>query len=215
MKKHFLTGLALLLPAVLTIIIVAFLVNLLTDPFLSSIEGFLTYYQNSPTSTNDLTQSTALVFAIRLFILFVIFLFILFIRFLTRSLLMYSILSMADRTIHRIPLINKVYKTIQDVTQTLFSSKSSSFRQVVLVPYPHENSLTLGFITSETIMSTDLEISEKIPVFVAGAPNPTFGFILMFPKEKVKYIDMKVDAAFKLLVSCGIMLPIPGNLNEK
>lgn len=212
-KKLFLTGLALLLPAILTLFIVAFLVNLLTDPFVSAIEGILNYYRVQGSPAWSLNQSAALLFIIRLFILFAIFLFVILVGFLTRTFFMYSIFKMTDNLIHRIPIINKVYKTIQEVIHTLFSAKGTSFKQVVLVPYPNENALSLGFITSDTTSkSNEPRLKDKISVFVPGTPNPTFGFILMYPKHKVIYIDMKVEEAFKLIVSCGIMLP--GKTNE-
>ena len=79
---------------------------------------------------------------------------------------------------------------------------------MVFVPIPHSTSLTIGFLTTDTIsQSNNPRLKDRIPVFVPGTPNPTFGFILMYPKEQVTYIDMKVEEAFKVLVSCGIMLP--------
>lgn len=207
MKKYFLTGLALLLPAVLTLTIVVFFVNLLTDPFINWIEGIHNYYAPQEQALS-LTKSKALLIIIRLIILIVIFLFIIFIGFLTSTFFMYSLFNLTDRLIHRIPIINRVYKAIQEVIHTLFSSKGTSFKQVVLVPYPNESSLSIGFITADTTSrSNDPKIKDKVPVFVPGTPNPTFGFILLFPNDRVLYINMKVEEAFKLLVSCGIMLP--------
>jgi len=208
MKKYFLTGLAILLPAILTIAIVAFVVNLLTDPFISLVEEIFNY--NHMTNWN-LNQGSGLLLLIRFFILIIVVLFIILIGFLTRTFFMYTILSMADNLIHRIPFVNKIYKSIQDVIHTLFSSKNTSFKQVVLVPYPNHACMSIGFLTAEVLSDTkEPRLKGKIPVFVPGAPNPTFGFILLFPHDQVKRIDMKVDEAFKLLVSCGIMLSSTG-----
>lgn len=106
---------------------------------------------------------------------------------------------MGDKLIKKIPVINKIYKAIQDVINTIFSSKSSSFKQVVLVPYPNESSLSVGFITSTENLSQniDSELNQKVAVFVAGAPNPTVGFILLYPKDEIIYINMKVEEAFR------------------
>lgn len=208
MKKNFLTGLALFLPAILTLSIVAFLVNLLTDPFISLIEGLLNYYQIEGYQTWSLGKSTTLLLLVRFIVLVVIFLFILLIGFLTQTFFVYSLFSMTDKLIHRIPFINKIYQTMQEVIHTLFSSTSSSFKQVVLVPYPNESSLSIGFTTADiTNGSNEPKIKDKLPVFVPGTPNPTFGFILLFPRDRIIYSDMKVEEAFKLLVSCGIMMP--------
>lgn len=213
MKKHFLTGLAILLPAILTLVIVIFLVNLFTDPFINGIEGVHNTFSLEPL---NLTKSTGTLLKIRFIILIFIFFFIILIGFLTQTLFMYSFISITDDLIKRIPFINKVYKALQDVIQTLFSSNGSSFKQVVLVPYPNENSLSIGFLTTDTIsQSNDFRLKDKVPVFVPGTPNPTFGFILIFPRDQVVKINMKVEEAFKVLVSCGIMLPnVPGIPHE-
>ncbi|MBS4166652.1 MULTISPECIES: DUF502 domain-containing protein [unclassified Neochlamydia] len=212
MKKYFLTGLALLLPVIFTLAIVAFIVNLLTDPFIHLLKEVFHYYQPADDYLWNLDKTLGLLIIIRLFILIMVVIFIIFIGFLTRTFFMYSLLSFTDNLIRHIPIINKVYKSLQDVIHPLFSSTSSSFKQVVLVPYPHENSLSIGFLTSNTLKETsESKLKGKIAIFVPGTPNPTFGFILMFPPDKVRLIDMKVEDAFKLLVSCGIMLPsMPG-----
>lgn len=208
MKKYFLTGLALFLPAILTLVIVAFFVNLFTDPFINALEGAFNYYQVEGYQNWSLSKSTGLLLVTRIFILIIIFFFIILVGFLTQIFFMYSLFNKTDNLIHRIPIINKIYKSIQEVIHTLFSSKSSAFKQVVLVPYPSEDTLSIGFVTSDaTSNSNEPKIKEKIAIFVPGTPNPTFGFILMFPKDQVTFIDMKVDEAFKLLVSCGLMLP--------
>lgn len=208
MKKYFLTGLALFLPAILTLVIVGFFVNLLTDPFINATEGIFNYYQVEGYQKWSLHKNTGLLFISRIFILIFVFFFIILVGFFTRTFFLYSILIWTDKFIHRIPIVNKIYKSIQEVIQTLFSSKSSSFKQVVLVPYPSENTMSIGFVTTDTTSSSnEPKIKEKIAVFVPGTPNPTFGFILLFPKNQVINIDMKVEEAFKLLVSCGIMLP--------
>jgi uncharacterized membrane protein len=208
MKKYFLPGLVLLLPVIFTIAIVAFLVSLFTDPFINMIESIF--------QTGSLSSNKPLLMIVRLFILAVIFSFIILIGFLTQTFFINSLLEMTDRMMQRIPVVNKVYKALQEVMQTLFSSDGTSFKQVVLVRYPNDSSWSIGFTTTDTISSSeDPKLKDKIPVFVPGAPNPTFGFILFFPREKVLNIDMKVEEAFKLLVSCGIMLPSEiGNKNE-
>lgn len=203
MKKNFLTGLALLLPAILTLLIVIFFINLLTNPFINMVESAVG-------QGGAFDSSPVLKLMIRLIILLLIFLFIILIGFLTQTLFVYSLINMTDKFIHRIPVVNKIYKSLQEVIQTLFSTNGSTFKQVVLVPYPHEDSLSIGFITTDiTSASNEPKLKDKVSVFVPGTPNPTFGFILMYPKDQVILTSMKVEEAFKLLVSCGIMLPIP------
>jgi uncharacterized membrane protein len=202
MRKNFLTGLILLLPAILTLIILGFVVNLLTDPFVNILQGTLNF-------NISLHNNSALLLLIRIFIMIAIFFFTIFVGYITQTFFTYSFIRLVDELFKRIPIINTIYKSIKDVIDTLFSAKGSSFKQVVLVPYPNETSLSVGFITSTNDISTDDDprLKDRIPVFVAGAPNPTVGFILIYPKDQVIYINMKVEEAFKLLVSCGIMMP--------
>lgn len=216
MKRFFITGLAILLPAILTLLIVGFLVNLLTDPFINAIEGLLNYYQIEGYQNWSLSKNATLLLFIRATVLLMIFLFIILIGFLTQTFFMYSFFMLTDKMIHRIPIINKIYQTMQEVIHTLFSASGSSFKQVVLVPYPNKNSLSIGFLTSDISSgSNEPKIKDKIPVFVPGTPNPTFGFILLFPKDQVIYSEMKIEEAFKLLVSCGIMMPTyQGKIHE-
>jgi uncharacterized membrane protein len=219
MRKNFLTGLVLLLPVLVTILILGYIVNFLTDPFVNILEDLLNIGRYNQELVS-LHQSVALLMLTRLIILVFIFFFIVLIGFLTKTFFMYSFFRFTDNLIKKIPIINKVYKAIQEVIQTLFSTQSNSFKQVVLVPYPSPNSLAVGFVTSTPMQtSNDPRIDDKIPVFVAGALNPSVGFIIFFPKDKIQYIDMKIEDAFKLLVSCGIMMPskesdLLSNVNE-
>lgn len=208
MKKYFLTGLALFLPVILTLAIVAFFVNLLTDPFINAIEGIINYYQLDGNKIDYLSKNVTLILMIRICILIFVFSFIILVGYLTSTFFLYSIIKRMEEFIQRIPVVNKVYKALQEVIHNLFSTSKTSFKQVVLVPYPNDKTLSIGFVTSEfaSLSSADI-LKNKIAVFVPGTPNPTFGFILIYSKDQITFIDMKVEEAFKLLISCGIMLP--------
>jgi len=109
----------------------------------------------------------------------------------------------------KMPVLNSVYNTLQQVFETVFSSQGNSFKEVVLIEYPMKGSWAVAFITS----STKGELSEKLEdeyvnIFIPTTPNPTSGFLLFLPRSKVKKLDMTVEEGIKLIISFGIMTPM-------
>lgn len=205
MKKYFFTGLAILLPIVITLLIASFFLKLLTKPFAGLVEQILHGIEGPHHYL--VTYPNLLNFISKLGILLLLFTFIVFIGVIGRHLLTTSLISLTDRFLHNIPIANRVYKGVKDVTHNLLTSNRPSFSQVVLVPFPNKSSQALGFITREGLPLTQVsKESDLISVFIPGTPNPTIGFMLMFPKSKLTFIDIKVEEAIKFIVSCGVIL---------
>jgi uncharacterized membrane protein len=119
-----------------------------------------------------------------------------------------QLLRLGERILARIPLVRGVYGAVKQVTETLFSSSGKSFRQVVLVRYPHAGAWTLAFLTGVATGEMRRKTGkELINVFVPTTPNPTSGFFLMFPREDVIELDMSVDDGLKMLLSVGVVVP--------
>jgi len=209
MKKHFVTGLIFLLPAAVTLAIVVFIVNLLTNPFLGVVNSLFDKFDISSPDILFLSGKEILLYGSRVLILISLFLFTIMLGVLTRWFFIHYLISMGDYIIHRIPIINKLYKTSQDIIHTIFSSQTNSFKQVVLAPFPSEKSFTLGFITREAPPSCKEKTgaSSLTSVFVPTTPNPTSGYLLMFPEEDLHYLDMKVEDAIKFVISVGVIYP--------
>ncbi len=201
MKKYFTAGLGILLPVIITFLIVGFLVNILTKPFLSLTESFLIQQE-------IVSQPTLVIIASKILIIVVIVLVVFIFGLIGNAFLFNYIFRINDYLFHRMPVINKVYKACQDVVSSLFSTSSSSFSQVVLVPFPSANTLSVGLITKDPfIVNTSRGDEEVVPVYIPGTPNPTVGFMLMFKKSQLIYSTMKADEAMKFVVSCGIAMP--------
>ncbi len=201
MNKCLTSGLAILLPLIFTLMIVNFFINFLTKPFLEPATAFLTQWSFfSPTWV--LIPSKAL-------ILLILFALTVLIGFLGKLFLVNYLFHFGDYLFLRLPLVNKIYKTCQDVIHTLFSSSSKSFSQVVLIPFPNSSRLSVGLVTNESIkIQSDFQsFDELVSVFVPGAINPSFGFLVMFKREQLTFVNMKVDEAMKFLVSCGVVKP--------
>lgn len=200
MKKYFITGLVILLPLAVTIFLVAFTINLLTQPFIGLIEQFLVPYDWF------VKHQTAIHIILQITLLFALFLLTVLLGFLARVVVFKSFLSFYDYILHRIPIIKTVYKATQQVMKTIFGSSSRSFKQVVMVPFPTQGAYCIGLVSSpapslcEKTAGTPL-----ITVFVPTTPNPTSGFLMMYREDEVIYLDMKIEEAFKYIISCGVI----------
>lgn len=209
MKKCFITGLVILLPAVLTIMLFAFIINFLTAPFVGLLQSTLEYFNLLNKQIFFVSSGQVLTMFSRIIILVMLFIVTVLIGLLTRILLFHYFLRFGNFILNKIPLVNKIYKAIQDAIKTLFEEKTSRFSQVVLVPFPYENTLSLGLITNEPEHSLLDEAGKfkegSISVFVPATPNPTMGFILQYHKDQMIYLNMSVEEAIKFIVSCGVM----------
>ncbi|NGX60336.1 MAG: hypothetical protein KR126chlam3_01509, partial [Chlamydiae bacterium] len=147
-------------------------------------------------------------------ILITLFLLTVFLGMITRWFFINALLRLGDRILHKIPIVNTVYKTTQEIIQTLFVSDKDSFKKVVLAPFPSSASYMLGLVARESPPQCSKAVNDElISVLIPTTPNPTTGFLLMFRKKELVYLDMKPDEAIKCIVSCGVIHP--GNLPPK
>lgn len=206
MKKYFITGLAILLPAVFTIMIFLFIINLLTKPFVGIIEHTLDYYDLLDAPILFFSAKQVITFFSRLIILVLLFMITVAIGLLARMLIFHYLIRLGNYILHNIPFVNKIYKATQDVIETIFKDKATTFSQVVLIPFPEKSNLCLGLITNDP--TTHEPVTDKhgnISVFVPATPNPTMGFMLLYKRDQLHFLDMSVDEAIKFIVSCGVM----------
>ena len=117
----------------------------------------------------------------------------------------------------RIPIVNTIYSSVKQVSDTLLSPQGNAFRKALLVEYPRKGSWTIAFLTgvpAEEIrrrvspsLSGEASGPERVSVYVPTTPNPTSGFFLMFRKDETVELDMSVDEALKYVVSMGVVVP--------
>jgi uncharacterized membrane protein len=108
-----------------------------------------------------------------------------------------------DRGMMHVPLLNKIYGTVKQVNESFHSNKSS-FKQVVLVTYPHPRSRSLAFVTGE---QKALGPEKLISVFIPTTPNPTSGFLLLVPESEITKLDISVAEGIKFIISLGAISP--------
>ncbi len=206
MKRFFITGLITLLPITLTILIVTFIFNLLTEPFINVLQRILEVLGLFQQESFVSKHAQLIKFISRLVILALLFFTTVLLGFIARWFFIHYLIRAGEVILHQIPFINSIYKTSKDVIQTIFTSDTKAFKQVVLVPFPNPDSLSIGLLTLETVPGLpDSSGKERAAVFVPTTPNPTSGFFMLFNKEDIKYLDMKIDDALKYVISCGVI----------
>lgn len=204
MRKLFFTGLITLLPFTLTLMIVIFIINLFTNPFQGSVAAILDHYDLLDKPFLFFSGEDVLYFSSKLLVLIFLFAIIVLIGFLGRLVIAKTFFRFSDYVIQRIPIVNKVYKSTQELVKTIFKSGGSSFSQAALVPFPHKGAYSMGLIS---VKQTPENHSETVEVFIPGTPNPTAGFMLAYKYEEIIFLDIKVEEALKFILSCGIMYP--------
>lgn len=208
MKKHFITGLVILLPLAVTVVILGFLVDLLTAPFMGVTEAILEQFSIAKTGILFLTGAQVKYYGGKILVLLALFAFTVFLGIIGRWFFFHWLFRVGDFILHKIPLVNKVYKTSQEVIKTIFASNAQSFKKVVMVPFPLNKAFCIGLVSSTAPKECKESANENlVSVFVPTTPNPTSGYLLMYREEDIIYLDMKVEDAIKLIISCGVIHP--------
>ncbi len=205
MKKVFLSGLAVLLPVALTFLIILFILNFLTNPFVTLFENWVC--EASPNFFDHISPK-ALHYIIQFIILITLFFVTIIMGALGRVFFIHYFLKLGDKIINKLPIVNKIYKTTKDIIRSLFSPDSGSFQKVVLVPFPSTTEYCLGLLSGPPPKACqDQEEEELVTVLLPTAPHPISGYLIIFKKKDVIELDMTIEEAIKFTVSCGIVHP--------
>src|SRR4029079_3026233 len=112
------------------------------------------------------------------------------------------------RLLKRIPIVKSIYSSVQQVSDTLFSSSGNAFREAVVVQYPRAGCWTIAFVTGRPGGEAAQHLrGDYLSVYVPTTPNPTSGFFLMVPRSDVIMLSMSVDEALKYVISMGVVAP--------
>ncbi len=129
------------------------------------------------------------------------------IGWLSLSLIGKKLLNIFDNILNKIPILRTIYSAFTQMLETFTKSKTSR-KNVVLVEYPRKGTWAVGFATNKNTGEIKNKIGQEVVnVFVPTTPNPTSGFLLMFPKEDVIYLDITFEQASKFIVSAGSTNP--------
>ena len=124
---------------------------------------------------------------------------------LVRNVFGQKLLALWDTLMRHIPFVSAIYSSVKQVSDTLLSGSGKAFRKVLLVRYPHPDAWSLAFLTTVPGEVARVNDEEYVGVFVPTTPSPVNGFYFYVRKADTKEIDMSVDAAFKAIVSMGVV----------
>ena len=190
LRNYFITGIVVLVPIGITLYLTKFFISI-----------------SSKLIPEEINPNSYLPFLIPGLEIFLAVIFITLIGYLSLSFIGKKVLQLFNDLLKKIPILRTIYSAIGQMADTL-APKGKSKKSVVLIEYPRKGSWAVGFATKDN----KGEISKKtnqnlVNVFVPTTPNPTSGFLLMFPKEELVYLDMSFEEASKFIVSAGTSNP--------
>ncbi|MBI4276895.1 MAG: DUF502 domain-containing protein [Armatimonadetes bacterium] len=189
LRAYFITGLLVVLPAVVTISVLLWLFD-----FLDSVLGrFFALLLGRTVPGLGLVSSVLLVLLAGL---------------LATNMLGSRFVQAFDRLVLRIPLVRSIYSATKQISDAIFLQRRGAFQRVVLLEWPRLGIYTVGFVTGET--RGDLQETVREPllnVFVITTPNPTTGFLMLVPRSQVIDLGISVEDGLKLAMSAGIVVP--------
>ena len=190
LRDYFLAGIVVIVPIGFTLYLTIFLIKI-----------------SSKLLPNEINPNSYLPFSIPGLEILLSVIIIIIVGGISLSFFGKRIVSLINDIFKKIPILRTIYSAIGQMTQS-FTSTGKDKKSVVLVEYPKKGSWAVGFATKEN----EGEISKKvnnqmINVFVPTTPNPTSGFLLMYPKDEVIYLDMSFEEASKFIVSAGTSDP--------
>lgn len=193
LRNYFISGLLFWIPLGLSIVVIKFfleLINNLVPPEYLPEEIF-NLNANIPGS------------GIILVIVIIIVTGILFNNFIGKR-----VLEFWGKLLDKIPGFRGIYKALKQLSDTMLSPSSNSFKKALLIEYPRKGLWTIAFQAGDYHGEVEEKINQNlINIYVPTTPNPTSGFFIMLPKEDVIELNMGVDEAFKLVISTGVVTP--------
>ena len=201
LRNSFVTGIVVILPAIITIIIIRYLFLTINNLILNPILGLFAPHIKGSGLIYFKYLIKGLIFVCVLGL-------IVLIGVATRSIILRRLFSFGERLLYKIPMVNKIYTSIREVTNAFLAHGKTVFQRVVLVEYPRKGIYSLGFVTSESRGEVQVRTKEcLINVFVPTTPNPTSGVFFMVPEESAINLDMTVEGGLKLVISGGAITP--------
>lgn len=201
LRNAFITGVVVILPLGVTIIVISFLLERLGTP----ASNFFFWYLDP-----DWRDLPAVELMLKFISVAVVFLLITLLGYLSKFFIGKIMLNSIERLLDRVPIINTVYRSVKQIVDTFSQQEKSVFQEVVLIEYPRPRCYVLGFLTGTAKGEAQKVTGEHIVnIFVPTTPNPTSGFLLMLPDSDVTRLEMSITDGIKLIISGGAVVPDP------
>ena len=194
MKKYLITGLLIWIPLVITLWVLKLIVGALDQVLLLLPKEFETEnWLGLHVPGMGAVMTLVIVFLTGL---------------LATNLVGARLVNFWHEILHRIPVVNSIYSSVKQISDTLFSSSGQAFRKALLVQWPHEGMWTIAFLTGRPggDLATHLK-GDFMSVYVPTTPNPTGGYFVVVARKDVIELDMSVDEALKYVISMGVVPP--------
>jgi len=193
-KKSFFAGLLVLTPITLTIYLFILLFQFL-DGILRDVVSYVLINQVGLKSLKAPIPGLGLL---------VLLLLIISVGFFARNYFGKKLFAIGDYIVTHIPLINRIYIAIRQISEAILTEKRELFKKVVLIEYPRKDLYSIGFFTQDTKGKVQETLpTDVVSVFIPTSPNPTSGYLLFVPKKDIIELDMAVEDALKLVISGG------------
>lgn len=192
-RARFITGVLVALPLVVTIFFARFMFNLL-DRWSYPVSSYLF---GRPVYGVGAGLAVILIFMLGV---------------LAHNVLGRRLLLLGDKLLGKVPVLRAVYTGTREVTRAFSGNRTKNFRRVVLVPFPIDGAYVMGFQTGEMEIDTPEGRRKMVSVFFPTTPNPTTGFYLVYPAEKVIFSGLAVEEAVRIVISAGLVAPDPKRL---
>jgi uncharacterized membrane protein len=197
-RKNLLAGLLAAVPILGTIVLFSWLLEQATGPGYNWLKGVVTREESKFLATKAgvfLFRSMVLVLMVWVVVLF---------GALTRNFLGRRIIRVGEALLEGLPVVNRVYRALKQMSEAFWDQNKTTFGQVVAVEYPRRGIYTIGFITYQGRKAQSGKPGEKlVNVFLPTSPNPTSGYVIILPEKDVTPLDMTPEDVIKLVISGG------------
>ena len=191
LRNYFITGIFVLIPIGITLYLTLFLIKV-----------------SAGLIPKEINPNNYLPYSIPGLEIVISIIFIIFIGWLSLSFLGRRLLKLVNDLFKKIPILRTIYSSILQMTENFVQINKSHKKNVVLVQYPRKGCWAVGFATKDNTGEIKKKTNEDlVNVFVPTTPNPTSGFLLMFPRSEIIYLDMNFEQASKFIVSAGSSNP--------
>ncbi len=189
-RNYFIAGIVVLIPIGITLYLTLFIINI-----------------SSRILPKEINPNHYLPYDIPGLEILISIVIITFIGWLSLSFLGKKLIALFENLLKRIPILRTIYSAITQMTET-FTKDDKNKNNVVLVEYPRKGSWAVGFATKDNSGEITNKTKKKlVNVFIPTTPNPTSGFLLMFPKDEIIYLDLSFEEASRFIVSAGTYNP--------
>jgi uncharacterized membrane protein len=193
-RRYLMAGLLVWVPILVTVLVVRFILDLMDQTLLllpPSVRPEVLLGMHIP--------GLGLVLALLLLI---------FTGMLVSNIIGRSLVALWEDLLNRIPFVRALYSGVKSFSTTILSNQGNSFKKVMLIEYPRQGIWSIGFQTAGDVPLISAHTGEpQVCVFIPTTPNPTSGFIMMVPRSQAIELDMSIDAAMKMIVTLGVVVP--------